>query len=77
MHTTRSEYPVNKKEYKYIIYSLIKHQFCFYSMKKLWLHMRGGGIFYSLEYISEVTGKHSTVSNLNASDVSCFVYEVT
>lgn len=37
----------------------------------------GGGIFYSLEYISEVTGKHSTVSNLNASDVSCFVYEVT
>ena len=48
-------------------------------MKKLWLHMRGGGggIFYSLEYISEVTGKHSTVSNLNASDVSCFVYEVT
>ena len=37
----------------------------------------GGGGFYSLEYISEVTGKHSTVSNLNASDVSCFVYEVT
>ena len=37
----------------------------------------GGGIFYSLEYISEATGKHSTVSNLNASEVSCFVYEVT
>ena len=47
-------------------------------MKKLWLHGRGGGgIFYSLEYISEATGKHSTVSNLNASEVSCFVYEVT
>ena len=48
-----------------------------FNEKTLASYQGGGGIFYSLEYISEVTGKHSTVSNLNASDVSCFVYEVT